>query len=370
MKLKTILLFVLSLSILSCSSDDAKSEEFHFLEFEKDIILPSANSGDISFFAIYFDTKLSNWELKLSDESGNVVPAELSKVEDTRFSYANGASLQKISFKAAPKEEGVYTLIITNRTTNQVYTDHFLVRSKTFNEIEYPYADDYTLLFAYSSDQAKPTQDFIYFHNVKNTIKSTLLTTGISGIRLEETTTFKQYNIDYTIDPYTNKIEFAIPEGVPAGKYYLSVRYNNLTEAYFEKDIVVQEEKLPVITSINKNTFKAGEIMTIKGMNFRYKVNSSLLPNGIFGAHMTPSSLEVNTGNGIGNLDLSPYESQPSFKYMNVEGTEINFPIPRNTGPDDFFYVSDSEGTYFEGTIAVRTGPFVSEPVHVRIEFK
>lgn len=370
MKLKTILLFVLSLSILSCSSDDAKSEEFNFLEFEKDIILPSANSHEISFFAFSFDTRLGNWDIKISDEDGNDLPAEFSKVEDTRFSYGDRGSIQKVSFTAAPKTEGVYTVIITNKTTNQIYTDHFLVRSKTFNEISYPYADPYTLVSAYSSNETPPTQDYIYYQNVTNTINSTLLTTGISGIRLEETTTFQQYNIDYSVNKNFNKIEFVIPKGVPAGKYYLSVRYNNLTEAYFEKDIVVQEEKLPVITSINKNTFKAGEIMTLKGMNFRYHVNSNLLPNGIFGAHQTPSYLSVTNDFGTGDLQLSTYEPDPSSKYMNAEGTEINFPIPRNTGPNDFFYVSDSDGTYFEGTIAVRTGPYISEPVHVRIEFK
>lgn len=370
MKLKTILLFVLSLSILSCSSDDPKSEEFHFLEFEKDIILPSVNSRDITFLAVSFDSKLSNWDLKISDENGNDLPAQFSKVEDTGFWYPDAGHIQRISITAAPKTEGIYTMVITNKTTNQIYTDHFLVRSKTFNEMDYYYAVPYTTISGYSEGQTPPTQDYIYFHNIKNTIKSTLLTSGITDIRLEETTTFAQYNIAYSLDPYTKKIEFTIPAGVPAGKYYLSVRYDNLTEAYFEKDIVVQEEKLPVLTSVNKNTFKAGETMILKGINFRYKVNSSLIPSGFFRDYKTSSSLEVNNGHGTGNLDLSPYESQPSFKYMNVEGTEINFPIPKNTGPDDFFYVSDSEGTYFEGTIAVRTGPYVSEPVHVRIEFK
>lgn len=353
----------------SCSSDDAKSEQFRFLEFEKEVMLPSANSHDITFLAMNFDPKLSNWELKLTDEQGTNLPVALSKVEDTKFSYPTGM-LQRISFNAAPKTEGLYTLVITNKTTGQLYTDHFLVRSKTFNEISYPYAERYTVLSAHSANEPEPTQDYIYFQNIKNTINSTLITTGITGIRLEETTTFAQYNINVSINAFTNKIEFVIPEGVPAGKYYLSVRYNNLTEAYFEKDIVVQEEKLPVLTSINKNTFKAGEIMTLKGLNFRYKVNTDLLPNGKVFGYKASSSIMVDTGHGMGEVYLSNYSEDPSFKFMNAEGTEINFPIPRRTGPDDFFYVSDSEGTYFDGFISIRTSPYFSEPIHVRIEFK
>ncbi|KAF2332113.1 hypothetical protein [Flavobacterium nitrogenifigens] len=369
MKLKFICLLLLSVAFFSCSSEDNQSEQFEFLEFEKDVLTPFANSGDITFLAFSFDKNLGNWDLKITDENGTNVPVTLDRVESTRISISN-KNVQRIAFKAAPKNEGVYTLVIKNKTTNQLYTDHFIVRSKTFNEIVYPYAEDYTTIFAYSSDELKPTEDYFYFHNIKNTIISTLSTTGISGIRLEDVTTFKQYNIDYSVNAETKKIEFIVPVGVPEGRYYLSVRYNNLTEAYFEKDILVQSERLPALTSINKNVFKGGETMVLKGSNFRYKFNLDFLTGASYRKYQASSSLIFKDQSGSGEILLSAYDSDPSFKYMNSEGTEINYPIPRNTSKDDFFFVSVNDGSYFEGTVQVRTGPYISEPKPIRVNFK
>lgn len=369
MKSKIIFLFILTLIMSSCSGDDAKSEQFEFLEFEKDVVLPSLNSGDITFLAIDFDDNLSNWDLKLTDDAGNVLPAILSSVQDTGFGYVDHA-IQRIAFKAAPKNEGVYTLEIKNKTTNQIYIDHFLVRSKTFNKIEYPYTVDFSIISGWSVNETRPTADYIYFHNIKNTITSDLVTTGIAGIRLEDLTTLKEYNINYSINAETKKIEFSVPPGVPEGNYYLSVRYNNLTSAYFEKDILVQDEKVPMVASINKNTFKGKETMTLKGSNFRYKVDADLLPGSIFTTFKVSSSLIFVNSNGTGEVQLSTYDQDPSFKYMNAEGTEINFPIPGNTSEDDFFYSNDYPRTYFEGTVQMRTGPYLSKPIAIRIDYK
>lgn len=370
MKSKITLLFLLSLFIVSCSGDDdAKSKQFEFLEFEKDVVLPSLNSGDITFLAIDFDTNLGNWDLKLTDEDGTVLAAVLDRVEDTRIGFAD-KRIQRVAFKAAPKNEGVYTLVIKNKTTEQVYTDHFIVRSKTFNKINYQYVEDYTILFAHSSNEQEPTQDYIYFHNIKNTIQSSILTSGISGIRLEDVSTFKSYDLEYSINSNTKKVEFIISSGVPAGKYFLSVRYNNLIDTYFEKDIVVQEEKMPVISSINKAAFKGGETMVLKGSNFRYNFNLDLLPGSAYRYYKSRTALVFTDLYGTGEIELSAYESDASFKYMNTQATEVNYPIPVKTVDKFFFFVSDKEATYFEGTVALRTGPYISEPMKIRIDFK
>lgn len=370
MKSKITLLFILSLFMLSCSGDDdAKSKQFEFLEFEKDVVLPSVNSGDITFLAINFDENLNNWDLKLTDDTGNVLPVVLSSAKKTGNGYADN-EIQRIVFKAAPKNEGVYTLVIKNKTTDQLYTDHFIVRSKTFNKIQYPSASPYNIIGGWSSNEQEPTWDYIYFQKIKNTIQSDLVTTGISGIKLENVTTFKEYNIDYSVNTETKKIEFTVPVGVPEGNYYLSVRYSNFTSAYFEKDILVQEEKLPIVASINKNTFKGKEIMTLKGSNFRYKVDLDLLPGSIFKTYQVSSYLVFTNNYGTGEIELSTYDKDPSFKYMNAEGTEINFPFHGKTSEEDFYYGNDYPRTFFEGTVQIRTGAYLSEPIKIRVDFK
>lgn len=369
MKSKIIFLFIVSIIMSSCSSEDAKSEQFEFLEFEKDVVLPSVNNGDITFLAIHFDENLSNWDLKLTDDAGNVLPVTLSSVKKTGNGYADN-EIQRIAFTAAPKNEGVYTLVIKNKTTDQLYTDHFIVSSKTFNKIQYPSAAPYNIIGAWSSNEPEPTWDYIYYQKIKNIIQSDLVTTGISGIKLENVTTFKEYNIDYSVNTETKKIEFTVPAGVPEGNYYLSVRYSNFTSAYFEKDILVQEEKLPKVTSINKNTFKGKEIMTLKGSDFRYKVDLDLLPGSLFSTYQVSSYLVFTNNTGTGEIELSTYDKDPSFKFMNAEGTEINFPIQGETSADDFYFSNDYPRTYFEGTVQIRTGAYLSEPIAIRIDFK
>jgi len=370
MKLKITFLVVLSLIIASCSGDDeAKSAQFQFLEFEKNVLIPFANTGDITFLAIDFDKNIANWDFKLTNQDGTAVPVALDRIESTKIGFSD-KNIQRVAFKAAPKEEGVYTLVIKNKITQQSYTDSFLVKSSTFNKMSYEYAEDYTIMFAYSSNEQEPTQDYIYFQNIKNTINSPILTSGISGIKLEDVVTFKEYNLEYSINSDTKKVDFIIPKGVPAGKYFLSVRYNNLINTYFEKDIVVQEEKLPVISSINKNTFKGGETMVLKGSNLRYKFNLDLLPGSAYRYYKSRTVLVFDNGHGTGEMELSAYESDASFKFMNAEATEVNYPIPVKTADKFFFWVSDSDATYFEGTVALRTGPFITEPIKIRIDFK
>ncbi|WP_289663790.1 hypothetical protein [Flavobacterium panacagri] len=365
MKLKFICLVLVSVIFFSCSSEDEKSEQFTFLEFEKDVMLPAVNSHDISFLALNFDNNVSHWDFKLTDNDGNAVPVEAINVERTITSIGD-INVQRINFKAHPKSEGLYTLVIKNTITNQLYTDYFLVESGVFNEMEYSYPSSYTLN---ANNQEKPTADYLYFQNIKNTITSNLLTTGIKSVTLQDKKTLKEYNLDFSVNAQTKKIEFVISTGVPEGNYFLSVRYNNLINNYFEKDIVVQAEKLPKLSSINKNIFQGGETLILKGLNFNYNINEEYIPSLNNRYNIVTTALIFTDKYKAGEIFLYA-ESKTSNKNINAAGTEINYVIPKNTGIDDFFFVSDQSATFFEGTVAVRVGPYTSEALPIRVNLK
>ena len=377
---KNLYLFSTLILVLfsSCSNDDkidnSSNGQFEFLEFDKDVLLPSINPHDITFLATGFDKNLKNWEITLTDQAGNTMPVQLSEIKDTNTSHPVGNSqipIQRIAFNAHPKEEGVYTLIVSNKITGQTFTDYFLVGSKTFNKMGYYGVVSYDIISGWNSTEPEPTHNYIYYHNIKNTIYSTdVATTGIASVILEDISTFKKYNLDFSLNATYNQIEFIIPSNVPRGKYFLSVRYNNLLSNYFEKDIVVETEKIPILNSINKNTFKGGETLTLKGTNFWFKINPDLLPGSLFQPRKAPSKLVFTNKVGAREYELSFYESDPSFKYMNAEGTEINYPLPVDPIKDGSYLISDNEGTYFEGTVSVKTGPYESMAMPIRIDYK
>jgi hypothetical protein len=365
--------------VSSCSNDDKKDDsssgQFEFLEFDKDVLLPSINAHDITFLATGFDKNLKNWELTLTDQTGNIMPAQLSEVKDTGASYPVGNSMvpiQRIAFNAHPKEDGVYTLIVKNKITGQTFTDSFLVGSKTFNKMQYYDVVSYDIIAGWNSTEPEPTHNYIYYQNVINTIYSKdVATTGIASIRLEDRSTFKKYDLDFSVNAIYNQIQFKIPSSVPRGKYFLSVRYNNLLSNYFEKDIVVETEKIPILNSINKNTFKGGETLTLKGASFWYKINPDLLPGSLFQTRKATSKLFfTNKAGADREYELSSNESDPSFKYMNAEGTEINYPLPLDPIKDGTYLISDSKATYFEGTVSIKTGPYESAAMPIRIDYK
>lgn len=363
MKIKNFyFLLVLILTVSSCSTDDTsnQSSEFRFLEFEKDVLLPAINSREITFFGLDFDTNLNNWELSLVNENNDSFPVSITSINNTPWGYKNNKTLQEIKFSAPPFGNGNYSIAITNKSTGQTYTDIFLVRSNIFNKMEYPYPSYYNL-----TAEVDVTKDLYYFHNITNTITSDIRTTNIVGINLQNSSTFSEINLDYSIS-VDNKIEFIIPPSVSPGTYYLSVAYDNLINSYFEKDILVLEEQSPIVNAINKTTFQGGELMTISGTNFRYNVNFDLLPIDDLFNPFPNSGLIFRDATGSGQKIIQPFEDDPTYQYINPNETEINFPIPTEQ-----FFVSgtDSQGDYFEGEIIVRSGPYLSEPISVRINY-
>lgn len=355
-------LLVLITLLFSCSNDDSsgQSSEFRFLEFEKDVLLPAINSREITFYGLNFDNNLNNWELNLVNENNTSFPIDITSINDTPYGFKNTEILQEIKFNAPPFGNGDYSLTITNISSGQIYTNIFLVRSNIFDEIKYKYQSSYNL-----TASVDVTKDLYYFHNITNTITSDINTNSIVGINLQNTDTFSNIDIDYSINS-DNKIEFIIPTSVDPGTYYLSIEYNNLINSYFEKDILVLEEQSPIIGSINKNIFQGGEIMAISGENFRYNVNFDFLPiNDLFDPYPN-SGLIFKDATGTGQSIIYPFESDPTYSYINSERTEINFPIPT----DQFFITDmDSEGYYFEGEVIVRSGPYLSEPISIRINY-
>ncbi len=357
-----IILIILIGIIYSCSNDDNpnQSTQFRFLGFEKDVLLPAINSREITFFGLDFDENLNNWELNLVNQDNKSFLANITSISNTTFGFRNGKRLQEIKFNAPAFGNGEYSIAITNKSTGQTYTDTFLVRSNVFNKIEYQYQSSYNL-----TASVDVTNDLYYFHNITKTIISDISTNNIVGINLQNTSTFSEIDLDYSITA-NNRVQFIIPPSVNPGTYYLSVKYNNLINSYFEKDILVLEEQSPIINSINKNTFEGGETMTISGSNFRYKVNFDLLPiNDLFDPFPN-SALIFRDNTGTGEEFISPFESDLTYNYINSSETEINFPIPT----EQFFTTgTDSQGDFFEGEVIVRSGPYLSEPISIRINY-
>lgn len=362
MKIKIHLFLLILITIIySCSDDDSsnQSAQFRFLGFEKDVLLPAINSREITFFGLDFDENLNNWELSLVNQENESFIVNITSISNT-LSFKNGKRLQEIKFNAPPFGNGKYSITIKNKSTNQTYTDTFLVKSNVFKEIEYEYQSSYNL-----TSSVDVTQDLYYFHNITNTITSDINTNNIVGINLQNTSTLSEISLDYSINA-NNKVQFIIPPSVSPGTYYLSIEYNNLINSYFEKDILVLEEQSPIIDSINKNIFQGGEIMKISGANFRYNVNFDLLPiNDLFDPFPN-SGLIFKDATGTGQQIISPFEYHSTYGYINSERTEINFPIPT----DQFFITGmDSKGYYFEGEVIVRSGPYLSEPISIRINY-
>ena len=78
----------------------------------------------------------------------------------------------------------------------------------------------------------------------------------------------------------------------------------------------------------------------------------------------TPNSgLIFRRTSGTGEVYLYPYPSDPTYNYINATGTLINFPIPTTD-----FFGSASPG-YYEGEIIVRSGPYISAPFPIRINY-
>ncbi len=368
--MKINFLFALLLSLIltvSCSEDDGPgiSPQFEFLEFEKDVILPAVNDRSFTFLAGKFDPNIDNWEVSLQNQDNQDIPVSIRSIVDTPYGITIPEELfiQRVTLNLPPFGEGTYTLTIKNKTTNQTYKDIFLVKSGTFNRINYDYISQYNLI-----NETERTQDYFYYPNIVNTIENTINNTGISSVRLENKTTFETIDIGFDLQQNTGKVQFTIPNSVPQGIYYLSVQYNNLINTYFEKDIIILKEQLPEITSINKNSFMGGEQMIITGKNFSYVPDFSNIDASPFLLRYFSLSGGVLFDDGGGSGAIFAGIEDENLITLNDAGTEFVINIPTNKG-DDFFFSSDNDRSYFEGEISVINNPYTSNTISIRIDY-
>ena len=370
--MKKIILALTLLSgivFVSCNKDDENGGaplEFRFLEFEKDVLLPSVNDREITFLAIDFDNNTANWELTLYDGQKNT-PVTITEIETTPYGWVSTESrMQRIYVKVPAAGDGEYILQIKNKVTGQIYSEKFLVRSDVFNQIVQDYPGTiYTLISSYSADETAPVTDYIYFHNVNSTITANIPQNGIQKIILENGDFSESYTLGYEI--FNSKIQFTVPESVPIGSYFLSVRYDNGLSSYFEKDIIVLEQQLPVINTINKETFAAGETMTLKGKDFRYDIKPGILPADELSNIRTETFLVFQDNTTEYILSFGAYaEYDERYDDINTEATELIYEIPSRS--DAFFYI-ENEKNYFEGKVFVRNGPYDSNSMPIRIEY-
>lgn len=352
---KTIVLIVIFILGYSCSPKDDTSPTFYFFEFEKDIIVPSLLEREFVIFGTDFDKNESIWELELVDEDDNNLSVTINRIEDTGGSFSEGVPIQKMVLNIPPMNNGVYSLSIRNIITAQIHTSYFLVRNETFNNIYFHYATSYNLIFSYTpGEEEPPTRDWFYFHNNDNAILSDIDVDNVLDISLEDKISFKEYNIDYSIDNFTNsgKVVFNIPENVPTGTYYLSVRYQDLTRTYFEKDIVLIPTKIPEVTSINKNNFTKGENILISGNNFYYEVDHSLYPAGNF--HKVKIQYFMRfTDTAASDHGINAFSDVSLIE----DNTKMKYPIPVS---EPYSPSNNNTGNSFDGFVNVRLGPFIS----------
>ncbi|WP_108867152.1 hypothetical protein [Aquimarina aquimarini] len=369
---KTILAVTILTLILcgSCSSDDSDrvSPQFTFFEFDKDVLLPALNEREISFYALDFDENIGNWELTLSDGQKDI-PVTLSKVETTTFGWVTTESrLQKIYFKAPAFGGGDYTLTIKNTTTNQTYSDVFLVRSTTFNKV-LPGAVD--VLYtgsntSYTIAGSREAEDYLFFQNSTNTISEGITTNGIQKVLLEKKDNSESFSLEYNLDSNDN-LSFTIPPSIQVGNYFLSVHYTNGLSTYFIKDIVVMDQQTPVIASANKETFSSEETLIIKGQNFRYKINHDLLTTKGISNPQSPTYLVFKDANREHTVSFGRYSGDEFFDNINTDGTELSYKIPVKS---EAYIFTDREATYFEGEMYIQTAYHKSEAVPVRIDYQ
>ncbi len=355
---KIVVSIFLTLLISACSSDsDAlNSKEFRYLGFEKDVLLPSVNERDIVFYTISFDTNKSNWELTLNDEAKNI-PVTLTKVEETGHGWtAIDDPLQKIYCKVPAFGTGNYTLTIKNKVTGQLQTHTFLVRDNTFNEVKSAADAFYSL---------EGELHYLHSQNTTNTILSNINTNSIEKVVLENTTTFNPIMLEYTVNN-EGALNFTIPKATPVGVYYLGVYYNSGINSFFEKEIIVLEEQKPVITSVNKTIIVSGEDLVLKGNNFRYIVDDSLVPTKGLTRIRTETKLVFNNGKEEQTVSLGRYEEDEEYNNINSNFTELTYKIPTK---EDFYIFSDVDKTYFEGEVYLKSGPYKTDSFTLKIIF-
>lgn len=359
-KMKKYFFAILALVVISCSKDEEeKPKIFRFLEFRKDVLLPNINESEISFLAMDFDTKVEEWEITLSNGTINF-PVSIKNIEKTAFSWnVNPNSPIQVIYLRIPKlEYGDYTLMIKNNLTNQVYSDVFLVRSKTFKNVKSSNITTYTMI------NSEP-QDYLYFQNTSNTIEEDPNPNSVQQVFLENKTTQIAYSVNYQI--LNGNINFDIPLSIPVGSYFLSIKYNTGLTSYFEKDIIILDQQLPSITAINKNLFSGAEEIKIDGLNFRYKILAGILPVSGLSNTQTETVLVFKDINREYNFSYGRYaQFDPNYNDISNEGTKLVYKIPSISNANIF---TDSNRTYFEGVVFVKCGPYKSNSINVKIVY-
>lgn len=361
-KIKAIFCALLTIMLFSCSTNDNESpstKPFRFLEFEKNVLIPSANPRDILILGTNFDSNLSVWEITLTNESDTVFESTISSVTNTGYGFMNNEKLQKIYVKIPALEAGNYSMTFKNTKINQIYSETFLIRDQVFENIVY----DHVYTYNYGSENS--SIDHLYFFpNAVNYIDSKVNTNNIKGLYLESQKDLQKTELNYAIEK-SGKISFIIPKSVAIGRYYLSIEYNNSLNNYYQKEVVLIEGIEPEVISINKTKFKGGETIILTGKNLRYNMKFSVLPIQDLFLSGPISGILFKSASGERNIYFSPYPSDPTYNSINSSGTEVRFDIPI-----DKFFVSDREATYYEGEITFFVGPFKTKSFPIRIDYK
>ena len=362
MKLKiTLLTLTILLLGISCSTDDENDrlKEFRFLEFEKDVLLPSMGTREISLFGIDFDKDVNRYEVKVISDIGETFDTSITEIIDTPFGFTGNQIRQDIKINLPVLQEGNYRLNLTYIPTGQSIEEKFLIRSGIFRDISQEYEFSYAML----TDDQNATPDNYYFQDIINTINDASINSSVAQVILEQKSTMNKISLDYQVNMNSGSIDFIIPQTVAPGKYYVSVIYDNLLTSYFDKDILVLAKQTPVVISLDKNVYSAGETITIAGSKLRYTLDASNINDFDLRQSLINTALLFRYDASNVEETISPYSSDPTYNYINTSETEIKFPIPL-----EFIY-SDNTLTYYEGEVAVRIGPYVSEYFPIRIEY-
>jgi hypothetical protein len=361
--MKKYLFSIMVLVAMSCSKeeDQENPKVFRFLEFEKDVLLPNTSESELTFLALDFDNKIQEWEISLSNGTVNF-PISINKIENTKYGLMNTTSfIQRIYLKMPKLDIGDYTLKIKYNKTSQIYSDIFLVRNEIFRKLK---SSDYTT-YNFIPDASVVVRDYLYFQNALNVIEKELNPNSVRQVFLENKTTLVSYSINCQIS--NGDVNFNIPLSIPIGSYFLSIKYNNGLTSYFEKDIVVLDQQLPTITKINKNLFSSGDEIIVDGTNFRYKIQPDILPSSGLLNIQTQTILVFKDINREFSFSYGGYaQFDPNYNDINADGTKLISKIDAFAKANIF---TDANRTYFEGQVYLKSGPYQSNPVDVKIVY-
>ncbi|HEY8934559.1 MAG TPA: DUF5018 domain-containing protein [Cyclobacteriaceae bacterium] len=125
----------------------------------------------------------------------------------------------------------------------------------------------------------------------------------------------------------TTSIEVTVPESTDAGNYTLSVTSNDKESFYNDKQVTVQvPANTPVITSLDKTSYKLGETITITGTNLKKKGVAT-------------------------NIDFVPFTSgvtQVRSGIANADGTSVTYVLPSDFTTGTYTISVEVDGEFSE----------------------